>query len=278
MGLLLWATDIHLDHLAHPSAAREFGRALREENPEADALVLTGDNAEAPTFAKLLRELQSGFDAAVYFILGNHDYYRGSFQEVDQAALALHSPRLHWLCVAPTWLTPEVALCGSEGWYDARYGDPNSDLRMTDFVQIGELFSAQDTSRATLLSVLRARADEDAHKLSRTLSELEAKRPAQIVIATHVPPFRETAWHEGKPSDDRWAPFFTSKATGDVLLAHALEHPEISYLTLCGHTHGSGTYRPLPNLVVYTGRARYGAPDLAGRLHITPSGVRVSLA
>jgi hypothetical protein len=34
-------------------------------------------------------------------------------------------------------------------------------------------------------------------------------------------------------------------------------------------------YQPLPNLVVYTGRARYGAPELAGILSIEVEGAGV---
>jgi predicted MPP superfamily phosphohydrolase len=64
-----------------------------------------------------------------------------------------------------------------------------------------------------------------------------------------------------------------------VLLRSARACPERQHTVLCGHTHGSGEYRPLPNLVVYTGRARYGAPELAGILSIDEQGtaVRVQL-
>ncbi|MEN9580023.1 MAG: hypothetical protein RJA70_3032, partial [Pseudomonadota bacterium] len=194
MGLLLWATDVHLDHLRGRDAAKWFGHSLREAHPTAEGLLLTGDNAEAPTFAKLLRDLQAAFAAPVYFILGNHDYYRGSFTEGDQQALALHSPVLHWLSVSPIWPAPGVALCGSEGWYDVRYGDPNSDLMMSDFVRIEELFQAQDHSREELIRTLRARADQSADSLDCSLTELEGNKPTQVIIATHVPPFPGATW------------------------------------------------------------------------------------
>ncbi len=37
-------------------------------------------------------------------------------------------------------------------------------------------------------------------------------------MATYIPPFREAAWYEGRPSADDYLPFFSCKAVGDVLL------------------------------------------------------------
>ncbi|MEN9581319.1 MAG: hypothetical protein RJA70_4328, partial [Pseudomonadota bacterium] len=53
-------------------------------------------------------------------------------------------------------------------------------------------------------------------------------------------------------------------------------HPDIRYVTLCGHTHSPGIYEAHPNLVVYTGRAQYGAPELAGLVYIAPHSVHIA--
>lgn len=81
-----------------------------------------------------------------------------------------------------------------------------------------------------------------------------------IIVATHVPPFREACWHRGKTSDDDWLPFFACKAVGDVLNAAMLQHPDKTMLVLCGHTHSPGEASILPNLTVYTGAAEYQKP------------------
>lgn len=39
-----------------------------------------------------------------------------------------------------------------------------------------------------------------------------------LLLVTHVPPFKEACWHEGRISDDDFLPHFTSQAVGDVLL------------------------------------------------------------
>jgi 3',5'-cyclic-AMP phosphodiesterase len=81
-----------------------------------------------------------------------------------------------------------------------------------------------------------------------------------VIVLTHVPPYREAAWHEGRHSDDDWAPWFTCRAVGEAIDACAREHPATSFLVLCGHTHGEGTYAPRDNVVVHTAKADYGAP------------------
>ena len=279
-ALLLWATDVHLDHLPLRAAAFEFGRALSREQPQARGLIVTGDIGEARSVERILADLVRGFGKPVYFVLGNHDYYRGSFAGVDRAVASTcrSTEGLHWLHHEVIPLSERVTLVGVNGWYDAGYGDRHSDLELSDFTLIEELFVAQDDSREALLRACAERAQDQARRFEQRLADLvERERPAQLVIATHVPPFQAAAWHEGKPSDDRWAPFFSNRALGEVLLRCAAKHHEVHTSVLCGHTHGSGTYRARENLTVYTGRAQYGAPELAGFLEIASDTVQVRL-
>ena len=279
-SLMLWATDVHLDHLPVREAALEFGRALSREQPHASGLIVTGDIAEASSVCHTLTDLVAGFGRPVYFVLGNHDYYGGSFASVDSrvAHTCSATPDLHWLHTEVVELSEATALIGINGWYDAGYGDRQSDLQLTDFTRISELFVAQDDSREELLRICAERAGAQARELEQHFVALiQHRRPRNVIVATHVPPFRAAAWHEGKPSDQRWAPFFSSKALGDVLLDCADRYSDVHTTVLCGHTHGSGCYRARSNLTVWTGRARYGAPDVAGFVEIEPSGVHVRL-
>jgi len=144
---------------------------------------------------------------------------------------------------------------------------------MLDFQRIADLSAAKNESRERLLQVCAERARHEARRLNEHLRSCSDAR--SVLVVTHVPPFQKAAWHEGETSNDRWAPFFSSKVIGDVLLKSARARPELQHTVLCGHTHGRGVYQPLPNLVVYTGRARYGAPELAGILSIDVEGAGV---
>ena len=51
--------------------------------------------------------------------------------------------------------------------------------------------------------------------------EQALERFEHVLVLTHVPPFREACWHEGRISGDDYLPYFACKATGDVLLDEA---------------------------------------------------------
>ena len=57
-------------------------------------------------------------------------------------------------------------------------------------------------------------------------------------------------------------PILVARWLGTVLEELMLQHPERMMTVLCGHTHNSGVVEILPNLVVKTGAAAYGKPQL----------------
>jgi hypothetical protein len=138
---------------------------------------------------------------------------------------------------------------------------PRSLVQMNDYRLIGEFESLDKQAR---WEVLKALGDEAAAHFRRVLP-LAFERSRDVLVLTHVPPFREACWHEGRISDDEWIPHFTCQAAGQAILACAAEHPDKRVTVLCGHTHGQGECQPLANLQVVTGGANYGHP-LIGRI------------
>jgi len=206
----------------------------------------------------------------IFFVLGNHDFYRGSIVTVREAVRHLCSdvPNLHWLPdagVVP--LTDETCLIGADGWGDGRLGDyHNSDVALNDWGLIGE-FGGFDEDPEERLAKLHALGEESAAHLGTALPEA-LRRFRHVVVLTHVPPFREACWHEGHISDDNWLPHFTCKAVGDALLQAMTAAPRQQMTVLCGHTHGGGEAQVLPNLRVLTGDARYGQPVIQQILEV----------
>jgi 3',5'-cyclic AMP phosphodiesterase CpdA len=250
---IAWLTDIHLDFL-DPAARAALAASVAAEKP--DGVIVTGDIAIAPTVLDLIEQLARGIGAPLWFVLGNHDYYKGSIADVRSRA-ARDSRWLHASGVVK--LDATTALVGVDGWGDARLGDfANTRVMLNDFFLIDEL---SRLSRGELRTRLGEYGNESAACLRSLLGE--AVTWAQhVIVATHVPPFREACWHDGKVSNDDWLPFFTCKATGDVLRTTFSAHPSIRATVLCGHTHSSGQADILPNLRVLTGAAEYGAPRL----------------
>jgi hypothetical protein len=196
----------------------------------------------------------------VYFVLGNHDFYRGSIAGVRRHMRELAVPNLHWMPdagVAP--LTGETCLVGHDGWGNGRLGDYHgSHVRPNDWRLIGEV-GGRDEDPDARLAKLHAIGDEAGAHFRAVLPEALAGF-RHVVALTHVPPFREACWHEGRVSDDKWLPHFTCKAAGDVPLEAMIAAPDRKMTVLCGHTHSSGETQILPNLRVLTGGAVYGSP------------------
>src|SRR5262249_3948719 len=155
---------------------------------------------------------------------------------------------LRWLpAVAPIELAEDTILLGHDGWGDGRLGNYHrSGVMLNDHVLIEELAGLTKDRRLTVLH----RLGDEAAAYLRELLPAALDRYQRVIVATHVPPFKEACWHEGKISDDDWLPHFTCKATGAVIREAAASRPERQVEVLCGHTHGEGVARILPNLVV----------------------------
>ena len=130
---LAWTTDVHLNHATN-TVQHKFYQAVKDR---ADALLLTGDIAESPTIGRFLPVMAMVADRPIYFVLGNHDYYRGSIADTQfyVAQLAGEAKDLVYLNLAGiVELTLHTALVGNDGWADARLGNfERTGLILNDF-------------------------------------------------------------------------------------------------------------------------------------------------
>jgi 3',5'-cyclic-AMP phosphodiesterase len=94
-----WLTDVHLNSL-RPPGVEAFSAMLAET--ECDAFLWSGDIGEADDVCHLLNALDTAVQRPVYFVLGNHDFYRGSIAGVRETVQQLCAvcPDLHRL---PGW-------------------------------------------------------------------------------------------------------------------------------------------------------------------------------
>lgn len=262
---LAWATDIHLNFIDPPRRAA-FASEVRATG--ADALLVTGDIAESRNICDLLGELDQALELPIYFVLGNHDFYGSSVAEVHARIreMCAASERLRWLSDrAAIRIDEGVALVGCDGWADGRYGDyARSPVELNDSVHINDL---AELFKGPRLTVMQRLADASAASLRERLTEALCDYQ-RVIVATHVPPFAEACWHEGRISGPDWLPYFASKATGDVLLESADAWPAREIEVYCGHTHSGGIARVRPNLVVTTGASEYGEPRVCGVLEM----------
>lgn len=269
---LLWATDVHLNN-AKEAELSQFYESIRLA--KADALIITGDIATGPGLARYLPALDAAIRMNIYFVLGNHDYYYDSIRATRARIpkIIAGSSSLSWLAASKIVpLNSKLTLVGHGAWGDARLGNAlKTSVRLNDHLMIEEL---SGHSRAKLVTLLNELGAEAAEYLSKII-EKAFERSNHVLVATHVPPFREAAWYRGEYSDENWLPHFSCAAVGEALLALADKHPDKEITVLCGHTHGRGYYEARKNLRVHTGGAVYRYPQIEAALNIDGSHITI---
>jgi hypothetical protein len=164
---LAWVTDIHLNFVSPADRAAWYTTLAGQK---LDALLVGGDIGEADPVGRLLTEMESAVGVPIYFVLGNHDFYRSSIAATRAAVsrLATNSARLRWLSGSGVVsLTSTVALVGHDSWADGRLGNFfESQVTLNDYVLIQEL---RFRNKPLLFEKLNALGDEAAAFLeSRT--------------------------------------------------------------------------------------------------------------
>lgn len=263
---IAWITDIHFNFL-EPEQILKFLEKLQSKN--ADVVLMSGDIGEANTLFDYLTMIHESISAPIYFVLGNHDYYKGTIKNVRSSLkhFSVTYTRLVWLNNAGVIsLTKKTALVGHDSWADGRLGDFwASRVIMNDFLLIGEFIQLD---QAQCLSYMQSLAEEAAKHFEKCLP-LALETHEKVIILTHVPPFEGASWHQGKISDSWWLPYFSSKVVGDSIKSVMESYPDKQALVLCGHTHSSGIFQALPNLQVLTGKAEYGRPQIQDVLEVS---------
>jgi 3',5'-cyclic-AMP phosphodiesterase len=257
-----WLTDIHLNFLGMSGLQNFFAQVA---DLEVEGYVISGDIGESTSVSEYLRAFSHTVARPVYFVLGNHDFYRSSVAQVRQDVILQmkDNPYLHYLTTAePIELTPEAALVGHDGWADGRYGDfLGSTMMLNDYVMISELTEALGQGHEALWKALQLLADEAAQRLSEQLT-WALERYALVFVTMHPPPFAENTLYNGQASPANSLPHFSCKAVGDVLLSMADRYPQKRIIVLCGHTHAASETYLRPNLQVLSGAAEYRMPTV----------------
>ena len=287
---LAWLTDIHLNFL------EQYRRILFYEeikDAEIDAVMITGDIGEANCSDYFLLEMQMTIQKPIYFVLGNHDFYNGSVRavrskmeklnQISHDLVYLTNRSTQFFRLSNTASVLKTAILGVDGFADARNGNyKGTTIELNDSRYIHELsmertrrcgMGMTDGDNDPVFEAMRLLADEDAKNLDEKIKCAINKRTAetealQIIIATHVPPFEQLAFYRGKVSGQDFLPFYTSKATGDVLLAAAKANPNVIFNVYCGHSHGAANTMILPNLGGECGQADYMYPKIQKVIHV----------
>lgn len=250
---LLWLTDLHLERLL-PRELKAFHEALSLSSCQ--TIVITGDISHARRVVEDLGGLSNRLPSKkIYFVLGNHDFFGGSVKDIERAVSDLCKKRSNLIHLDGTQIIPitkETALIGHRGWADCRAGlGDQSRVYCADFHMIEELRG----DRKQAFKMVHHFGVESARRirniLPRSLSSF-----SRVILATHVPPFRQ-ALRFGRSKPAPWCyPHFVNISVGGAIGGIAKEFPNKQISVLAGHTHTPSLATILPNLTIKVGAPR----------------------
>jgi len=263
---IAWLTDLHLD------ATSDFRRDdlyFQMRKSTSGRFLVTGDISSANLLPLHLSELAwAAGNKAIYFTLGNHDFYGSSFHAVDQAITGVcrYRKNLHHLDGSQVIrLNSATALIGHRGWADGRMGwAEQSYARNPDFEAIAD-FHGQKPEE-TFNTLRRLGLDSASCLRSRLPYALQCY--SRVIIATHFPPFTDAARFNGKPCDWLRQPHYCNIALGAMILRIAARFPQKEVLILSGHAHSEARVQIAENVTVLTGAARTGYPSVGYTLDL----------
>jgi predicted phosphohydrolase len=253
---LVWLSDVHADSLRGDFPAEVD--QLRRENPE--GILITGDISNAERLDEHLAVI-STLGCPIFFVLGNHDFWNGSFAGVTALVRSACSKKTNLFFLDESGLVQlggGTALIGGQGWGDGKAGlGEKSPVTSRDRQLIQEF---TDKPREKYFQMLQEMGRASASAFSEiAVPALEGSE--HLILATHVPPFAASALREPE-----YLPFYVNVALGDEILRIAHQFPGKKISVYCGHTHRKSIYRPLPNVTVHVADATSGVFQIAGRM------------
>jgi predicted phosphohydrolase len=198
-------------------------------------------------------------DCPIYFVLGNHDIWFSSFEERYQQIrdLCKEYPNLIWMSEADvTALNDEVAIIGTDGWYDAEIGEPKYLKYSLD------QFLIQDIRKLPYLDSkiekFRSLADISCKQLINKLEKALELDYKTVYILTHMPPWKEATRDESSLLKDFWLPYNTNIRLGNAIEEVMQSRKKRNVVVLSGHTHHPEFIRISRNIHCQVGKAEIG--------------------
>lgn len=246
--MFIWATDIHLNYFSDEYISN-FGKSLGTEY-KAEGLIISGDISLGTKLERNLKTLSDAIQIPIYYVLGNHDYWYSSFEEIDSLldSLSLDSGLID-LNKNSIQINEDTILTGFTGWYDCKFGKIDPEVKMSDWIKIA------DYKDKDYIKVSQDRSEKYLSFEDKALSFKDKNIKNQIIV-THFPPF-EKLIKEKKEAK----PFYGSSNAGQTLINVSKHYDKV--ICLSGHTHNRASYHR-KNLSCYVGEACRGKPSLAG--------------
>ena len=267
MKKYIWYSDTHLNS-AFPWAKMSMYRAIEKE--KADGIFLSGDISNGLLVRYDLEQLAKHIECPIYFVGGNHDYFWTGINKTKDRfrELCLKYSNLHWLTESPLIeLDDEVALIGTEGWYDVSLGDPRYIKYTFDWFCTPEFFKLKNMEER--FEKFKELASESVNIINKKLNEALDKDYKNIYLITHFPIFAEATTDLHSYFGKYWLGYNINNRLGEAVKEIMSNYKKRNLTVLSGHTHQRQFAQISRNITAFTSQASYwGVPKSDNRFFI----------
>ncbi len=264
---LLWISDIHLDQAQDEEKRRFFDKLATSQ---CDAVLITGDITTSKYLAGSLGEIsRAAGTTPVMFVLGNHDYFGSSFENVDREVAEIckrHSNLVPLGNGEIIQLSANTALIGHRGWFDGQAGaGARTRVGSADRYHIDDF---KNLNKAQYFNKLRDLGVQSADYFRRVLPAA-LQRFQTVLVATHVPPCTQALRHRGSYCEWDRQPFFSNRAAGNSIIGISRSFRSFrsfarrQVIIYSGHSHCYSRFQ-LDNVEVRVAGSQPGFPALNG--------------
>ncbi|HLY28148.1 MAG TPA: metallophosphoesterase [Aggregatilineales bacterium] len=251
-------SDTHYHRQWH-TVLTNFAVELADLKP--DCLVVAGDVGEGPeNFAEMLRLLEV-VQCPRLVLSGNHDLWSTRTASSEHLFNTL-LPQITddhgaiWL-EGENWICDNVAVCGTNGWYDYSGADPSLPYHTDDYFTFKRKYIVDGDKVDWDWTDVKF-AEMLGKHFARRLEALDADAAVQdIIVVTHVPPFAEAIVR--KEGNEVWG--ITNAYFYNLTLGERIKHSAKVRRVVSGHTH-VGISAPVADTAIHLDviPADYGRP------------------
>lgn len=253
----IWLTDTHFDFI-NRNKLFEFFALLRQL--KCDGIFISGDISTGKYLSEHISLLLKSTEIPIYYTIGNHDIYKTNFASIYKQMnnLMEEDERLHYLtslnCIE---LNKNVGLIGHDGWYDARWRAPLTNIVFyADFSQIEDFKKLKNNNER--IELVRKLSDEAASSISTKLT-LALSKYDTVYMITHFPPWPDDS---NNLSSKFWMPYNSSKIMSETIENIMQHHQNKNLIILSGHTHHRRNIKITDNIELRVGASTLTKPEI----------------
>lgn len=253
---IAFCSDLHLNFIPKNEIIN-FANKITDTG--CDILLISGDIAESQSLDECLSLLANTFCKPIYYVLGNHCYYKSSIKDtINYCNKYLNTGYLNFMDNRIVKINNEITLIGQNIFYDLSVGNLTGDFDIADFDQIKDFKPLMYPKQR--LDYFQNKAREDAINLHNLIEEA-VNYSKKIIYLAHPPLDEDISFYGDRKSPSYSIGYFCNKIVGDKLKEMASKYLNIDFLALTGHSHYRASYE-VDNLKMYVAAAKYYEPNI----------------